>query len=152
MEEMIYNRTEADIRNAKAIIMDKVQKGIQLSESDVSVLERGTLTINTLNRVEQKQKELKERFDDFFYFYGIVETKEWEDGDIFKLSDFQRLISNNEVLRTAFYVFTDTPENPVPKYHFKNINDLEKILVDLEFNLDYMILHFRQCGATQCGE
>ena len=152
LQEMIYNRTEEDVRNAKTIIMEKVQKKEELTESDIAILERGTLTINTLNRIENKQSELKSRFDSFFYFFGVVETKDWESDDIFKLSDLQRLISNNSVLRSAFYVLTGTPEDPSPRYHYENINDLEKILVDLEYNLDYMISHFRQCGATQCGE
>lgn len=148
---MIFDRTSFDVEKAK-VARAKLQKGESLSDSDVLYLERGTLTINTLNRIEEKQAQLKKALDDALYFSPYMESVEWENGDIFKESDFFRIIANDLNLRNAFYVLDETPEQPAPRFHYTNINDIEKILADIEFNLDYMISHFRQCGATQCGE
>ena len=57
---MIYNRTENDIETARNLIETKVKNFAELTEDDVAKIERGTFTVNTLNRIEQKQAELND--------------------------------------------------------------------------------------------
>ena len=65
---MIFDRTAADVEEAIRIRKEKVQKMQDLTEEEINILERGTLTINTLNRIEEKQEELKNLFEQDFYF------------------------------------------------------------------------------------
>ena len=148
---MIFNRTADDVTRA-AEIRKRIQNGETITNAEVEILERGMLTVNSINRISEKQAELKNSLDSFAYFCNDVSVKSWSFADIFKAKDFQNLIDNLTVLRNAFYVFYKTPKNPSPKFHFSNINDLEKILFDLDSNLKYMVANFRDCGNYQCGE
>ena len=81
---MIYDRVQADIDTA-LIIRKKLQQGETLTEAEIGVLERGTLTINTLNRIEQKQAELIEIFNLLGYWNtNGIENKEWKYTGYFK--------------------------------------------------------------------
>jgi hypothetical protein len=52
----------------------------------------------------------------------------------------------------AYYKYTTTPAIPNSILIYSGVNDVEKILVDIESILDNMILNFRQCGTFECGE
>ena len=65
---MIFNRTEADVTEAKRIILEKVQKFLTLSNTEIETLEKGCLTINTLNRIENEQRRLNEVLNDMGYW------------------------------------------------------------------------------------
>ena len=148
---MIFNRTANDIEAAKEL-RAKLQSGEDLTSQEVEVLERGTLTINTLNRIESKTAELKALFDDIGYFAGNVNVKAWEYSQIFGIEDFERILANVDALRRAYYVYKDTPDIPRARYHFQNINDIEKILFDLETMYRDMKGYVRECGTFECGE
>lgn len=153
MTDLIYDRTEADVENAKRIRAEKVQQGLDLTASDVEMLERGTLTINTLNRIEEKQEELKNLFEEDFYFVDKIECKNWTMSDYFKQSDFDRILTNLEMLVKAYLVYTSTPAIPDGNYRkYETINDTEKILFDLDLMINDVKSHYRECGATECGE
>ena len=90
---MIFDRTSADVNNARKIREEKIKKFIELNESEYNTLERGTITINTLNRIEEKQAELKVLFDSQGYYTPFIVNKHWTDDDIFGEGDFQRIIN-----------------------------------------------------------
>ena len=144
---MIFDRTIDDVNSAKAIR----KRGMPFSEADIQVLERGTLTINTLNRIEAKQEELKNILNGIGYFNAPIINKEWSAEDIFNESEFQRIVDNNVLLRDAFYVYKETPKNAVALYRYDEINALEKILFDLEEMADYVKTRYRRCGIFNCG-
>lgn len=148
---MIVDRTLQDVENAK-IIREKLGKGEQITSGDVLTLERGTLTINTLNRIERKQLELSQFLNSEGYYNVVVQTKTWTYADYFSLSDFHRIINNLNILRENYYTYSNTPKTPLPIYHFENINDIEKILVDIEAIIDDMRPRYRRCGTFNCGE
>lgn len=148
---MIFDRTSADVLAAKNIRADKVQKFIELTDEDIQVLERGMVTINTLNRIESKQAEIKTILNDMGYFNTPIVNKMWEYNDIFAEADLQRLVDNNASLRRAFYVLSDSPRDAIAKYHYIEFNALEKILVDISENIDFAKSQYRECGAIECG-
>ena len=53
---MIFDRTQNDVDTAIRLRREKVQTFQELTESEIVILEKGTLTINTLNRIESKQE------------------------------------------------------------------------------------------------
>lgn len=149
---MITDRTKADVDSAKEIIDSKVKLFLELTDSELQTLERGTIGIGTINRISTKQISLKNKMESNGYFVKNINTKIWDYNDIFGENDFLQLINNTVLLRDAFFTYLDTPANVYLSYDYENINNLEKILVDIEKILDYMIANFRECGTFYSGE
>ena len=149
---MIWTRTQNDIDTAKNLITKKVQKFIPLTDADVEALERGTLTINTLNRIELKQEELKNLFEELGYYNTPIVNKVWDYTHILNEADFSRIVENTAILKDAFFVLADTPVIPPISYYYENINSLEKILHDLDVMINNVKSNYRECGTFECGE
>lgn len=150
---MIYDRTQADVDEAVRIRKEKVQAFHPLTDEDVNTLERGTLTINTLNRIEQKQEELKNLFGEDFYFVDKITHHWWIYSDYFMQEDFDRILFNLEMLKKAYFVYKGTPKIPTGAFtKYQTINDVEKILHDLDVMISDVKSHYRECGAFESGE
>ena len=149
---MIFDRTQNDVDTAIRLRREKVQTFQELTESEIATLEKGTLTINTLNRIENKQDELKNLFNDMGYWNTPIKNKVWGEKDIFNVDEFQRIIDNMNILREAFFVYKATPNTPPISYHWQDINALEKILYDLDVMINDVKSHYRECGTFECGE
>lgn len=149
---MITDRTYEDVNRAKSIRSGKVQKGISLTEEEIAIMERGSATVDTLNRIENKQKELKTIFNSIGYWNTPIVNKEWTYNDIFKEADFKRIIENDFVLKRAFFSYPYTPNKVSALYHYNEFNSLEKILADLETMLRYVQENFKECDTFNCGE
>lgn len=149
---MIFDRTQNDVDTAILLRDTKVKKFETLTEIEIATLEKGTLTINTLNRIENKQEELKSLFNDMGYWNTPTVNKVWEYTQIFDEVEFRRIIDNTNVLREAFFTYTDTPKTPPISYHFEDINSLEKILYDLDVMINDVKANYRYCGEFVCGE
>lgn len=148
---MIYDRTQQDVDEAKEIVKSKVNTFSELTEDDVLILERGRMTLNTLNRIEGKTQELRAILIDMGYYMPILTIKEWIAGELFTDKEFQRILKNIGILKKAFYVYEDTPNVPEPLYHFQNVNDMEKILYDLERFANELKSKYKICGQYICG-
>lgn len=148
---MIYDRTYSDVKNAKNIVSEKVQKFIDLTEDEIATLERGTITVNTLNRIENKQAEIKTALDNMGYYNAPVVNKTWQKEDIFNGADLQRIVNNNSALRNSFFALENSPENAIARYYYQEINALERILLDISTNIEYTIQKYRRCGTFNCG-
>lgn len=149
---MIFDRTQNDVDAAIRLRSGKVQNFQSLTADEIETLERGTLTITTLNRIENKQKELKTLFNDMGYWNMETKNKTWAYEDVFYGEDFQRILANTNILREAFFTYTDTPSTPPVSYHYSNINALEKILYDLDNMVDAVKNRYKRCGTFRCGE
>ena len=158
---MIFDRTQNDVDTAIRLRNEKVKfdpitmqpiNPEELTESEIAILEKGTLTINTLNRIEAKQDELKNLFNDMGYWNTPITNKVWGENDIFNVDEFQRILDNTNVLRQAFFVYKDTPNTPPISYHWQDINALEKILYDLDVMINDVKSYYRECGTFESGE
>ena len=158
---MIFDRTQNDVDTAIRLRNEKVKfdpvtmqpiNPEELTESEIATLEKGTLTINTLNRIENKQEELKNLFNDMGYWNTPITNKTWGENDIFNADEFQRILDNTNVLRQAFFVYKDTPNTPPISYYWDDINSLEKILYDLDVMIIDVNSNYRYCGEFECGE
>lgn len=158
---MIFDRTQNDVDTAIRLRNEKVKfdpitmqpiNPEELTESEISILEKGTITHNALNRIENKQDELKNLFNDMGYWNTPITNRVWGENDIFNIDEFQRILDNTNVLRQAFFVYKNTPNTPPISYHYKDINALEKILYDLDVMINDVKSHYRECGTFECGE
>lgn len=158
---MIFDRTQNDVDTAIRLRNEKVKfdpitmqpiNPEELTESEIAILEKGTITINTLNRIENKQEELKNLFNDMGYWNTPTTNKVWGENDIFNVDEFQRILDNTNVLRDAFFVYKATPNTPPISYHYNDINALEKILYDLDVMINDVKSNYRECGNFESGE
>lgn len=149
---MIFNRKKSDVDNSKTLILNKLQKNISLSEEEINTLEKGTLTINTLNRIENKQSELLSLLSEIGYYAPEIVTKTWTYDDLFTSEEFDRIVKNTETLRDASLIYKDTPFTPIADYYFENLNAIEKILYDIENMTNEIKSLFLECGTFECGE
>lgn len=149
---MITTRTQADVDNAVKIRSEKVQAFQELTEDDKQRLEKGLITYNTLNRIEDKQNELKQELNSMGYWNTPIVTKQWDGTMIFSEDERTRLFHNDEILRQAFFTYADTPSTPSPSYYWQDWNDVEKILVDIEKMIKDVKEHYKECGTFECGE
>ena len=150
---MIFDRTQNDVDTAIRLRREKVQMFQELTDKEILTLEKGTLTINTLNRIEEKQEELKNLFEEDFYFVDEIKNKSWGYSDFFLQEDFDRILVNLENLINAYFVYTNTPKIPDNNYRkYQTINDVEKILSDLDIMISDVKSHYRECGTFESGE
>lgn len=149
---MIFDRTIEDVLAALKIREKKIKNFLELTSDEKIILDKGFLTISTINRIEEKQAELSLELQKIGYFNATIETKVWSNENVFGMTDFRRIIDNAEHLRKAFFVHSTTPLAPEPKYHFKVLNDLEKILYDIEEMINFVKQNYEECGNFECGE
>ena len=150
---MIFDRTQNDVDTAILLRDTKVKKFETLTESEIATLEKGTLTINTLNRIENKQEELKNLFNEIGYWNTPISTRQWAYADIFEGTQFDRILNNLEILIKAFFIYKNTPNVPDNNYRkYQTINDVEKILYDLDVMINDVKSHYRECGTFESGE
>ena len=149
---MIYNRTQKDVDDSIKIRNEKIENFLDLTQTEIETLEKGSITINTLNRIENKQIELKLLLNDLGYWDTSIENKSWRYEDIFDETEFNRVVQNTLVLKKAFFTFSDTPRTITTTYEWQNLNALEKILHDLDIMIDEIESRFRECGTFECGE
>lgn len=160
-DDMITDRTQKDVDEAKRIIAEKIQfdpmtlqpiNGEELTDTELEYLRKGTFNSEDLNRIENKQIELKNLFNDMGYWNNDITNKiNWSDNYVFLENDFQRIIDNENVLKNAFFVYKDTPKTPEISFHYDDINALEKILVDLDVMINDVKSKYRRCGTFRCG-
>lgn len=149
---MIFDRVQSDVDAAILLRDTKVKNFEELTESEIATIEKGTITYNTLNRIENKQEELKNLFNDMGYWNTPITNKVWGENDIFNVDEFQRIINNTNVLRQAFFVYKATPNTPPVSYHWQDMNALEKILYDLDVMINNIKDNYKFCGEFECGE
>lgn len=143
---MITNRTFEDVIAAKKIREDKVKKFLPLTAKEVQTLEKGCLTPNSLNRIEEKEAELLSLIRDMGYFGGEFESKQWNEHGVFKADDLNRIFANCEKLRQSFFALKTSPMNLFAIYDYRQFNNLEKVLVDIESQIVYTKSNYKRCG------
>lgn len=149
---MVFDRTLQDVVLAKNILDSKIKKGEAITNEEQNILERGILTINTINRIDNKTAELRSVINEMGYYNTPIITKEWTTTDIFIKSDIERIISNCLNFIKAFFVYDDTPKSVKPEYYFEEINKIEKILNDVQTMAEGIMSKYRYCGEIECGE
>ena len=158
---MIWDRTQNDVDVALRVIKEKIRldpitmqpsNSESITTEETEALKKGTLNVEDLNRIENKQIELKNIFNDMGYWNTPKTNKTWDEAQVFDANEFKRIVDNTDMLRKAFFVFGDTPNTPTATYHYININAIEKILYDLGNMVDDVRSKYRECNTFFCGE
>lgn len=148
---MIFDRKKSHVYDSVRIRDQKIKKFLPLTDEDIYILDRGTVTAETINRIEEKQAELKRLFNEIGYWNTPIENKSWDSSMIFYTEDHKRLVENSICLLDAFYAFSYTPKSLKAEYTYSAWNDLEKLLYDLDEMVEIVKSNYRECGLAECG-
>ena len=85
---MIINRTITDVNEASRIREEVIKRFLTPTDAERQTLERGTLTINTLNRIENEQEAIKTLLNSIGYYNNLIINKSWTTSDYFSSADF----------------------------------------------------------------
>lgn len=139
---MVTDRTQADVTYAKG-------------HPDSRTALKGAYNYTDLNRVESKVDELQSILRSYDYFTDNLTVKtNWTLTDKFTPNDAQRYLSNVKKIRDAFPVLSSTPAVPgsMQGLTYQRANDIEQVLVDVEFLINNMIASFYYSGEVNSGE
>lgn len=153
---MIYDRTQKDIDEARRILEEKVHAFLPLTDEEKEQLERGIVTKETFNRIRNAQFELFGTITSMGYYPGFkIQSAIYNDPySVISRKDVQQMLDNEKGLYNAFLIGVDTPTVPEMKtyYSYRDFNDIEKILFDMEAMAEDIKVNYRECGNFECGE
>ena len=106
---------------------------------------KGAYNYSDLNRVEEAIAELAEGLS-----LDLVTKTDWNNWDIPKQSDMNRLIRNLQTVRSVGVGLPNTPDSPgsMSKLTYTTANEIEEILSDV----DAVLASLFRCGDVYCGE
>lgn len=131
----VYDRTQADVDRVRYLNERYINGTItdeEIQEWNTGINGKlglkGAFNLSDIKRNENNCKIIG----------GLVETevdvKEWEYGDIPRVSDYLRIRDNVQKIRDAYLTYSDTPPTPTqPLNTYQKWNDLERILHDVYF-------------------
>lgn len=131
----VYDRKQADVDRVKylnkrylngTITEDEKQEWNTGINGKLGL--KGAFNLSDIKRIENNVKIIG----------GIlsvnVNVREWEYGDIPRVSDYRRIRDNVDKIKAAFIIHSDTPEVPEhPLNTYQKWNDMEKILHDVYY-------------------
>ena len=155
MDELIYDRTQADVNRAIEL-NDKYNKGT-ITPSEILEWDnflKGAYNYTDLNRIEQWCDYIAEQLNLYGYKVNIttnIELYDWDMEDFPTKETMKTIRDNVEKLKEAFIAFTDVPGN-LEKMTYEKANNLEKVLHELDILINNMIVNFYYSGETYSGE
>lgn len=141
MDELIYDRTQADVEYA-------------LAHPNSELFLKGAYNYTDLNRIEQWCEYIAEQLNLYGYKVNITTNIEFYDWDMedFPTRETMKTIRDNvEKLKEAFIAFTNVPDS-LEKMTYEKANNLEKVLHELDILINNMIASFYYSGEIYSGE
>ena len=117
--------------------------------------DRNYINYTDLNRIETRMQELTEELNKYKYVNHINTKTDWKkqistnDLDNIPLkSQLDRIKNNLNILVNSYYIYSSTPNLPdtLENLNIYKINDIEKILYDINVLIKYMIQSFIYVG------
>lgn len=138
LEELIFDRTQADVDYAKE------------NQASAEFL-KGAYNYTDLNRVEEWCEYVANRLNEYNYFVDIVVKTNWTMLDFPTSADMERIRSNVEKMKKAYYSFKEVPDT-LNKIDIDKANAIEKILSEIDYLINNMIEGFYYCNEIYAGE
>lgn len=145
----VYNRTQEDVDRVKYLNEQYLNGTITEDEKrewntgiNGKVGLKGAFNLSDIKRNENNCKIIGELVS------APVIIKEWDYGAIPRVSDYARICSNVQKIRSAFITHSDTPEVPKqPLNTYQKWNDIEKILHDVYYIYVRLKNSYYYCGT-----
>lgn len=136
----------------KQPIIDRTQADVQYAQAHRDSLEplKGARNISDLQRVRDNLQHLSDVLNGYGY---VVSLLAMPISEVPTYSEIQTISNNIQRMRNVLSVFTSTPSTPkLPINVYWKMNDLEKILHDIDILIKNMIAEFTYSGETYSGE
>ena len=130
MEDLIFDRTQNDLEQKTS---------------------KGYYNYTDLNRVEAWCEYLAHSLTSYSYPVSITIKKNWNMSDLPNTTDMERIRSNIDAIKTAFYAYTEIPEN-LEYMTIEKANAVEKILSEINKLIKNMCNEFRYSNTFSAGE
>lgn len=127
------------------LIFDRTQNDLEESTS------KGYYNYTDLNRVEEWCEYLANLLTSYSYPVSIVIKKDWSMQDLPNTEDMERIRKNIGGLKTAFYAYTEIPEN-LNYMTIEKANSIEKILNEIDKILEAFENDFIYCGVASSSQ
>lgn len=129
MDNLIFDRTQFDIINKTS---------------------KGYYNYTDLNRVETWCGYLAEILNHYNYHANITTKKDWTMLNFPTESEMERIRQNVNILKQAYFSFTEIPEN-LDYMTLQKANDIERILYEIDKILKHMENNFIYAGVGNVG-
>lgn len=131
----VYDRTQADVDRVKYLNERYLNGTITEEEKrewntgiNGKVGLKGAFNLSDIKRIENNVRIIGKLVS------ATVDVKEWEYGDIPRVSDYARIRDNVQKVKNAFIAYRDTPGIPdQPLNTYQKWNDIEQILHDVYY-------------------
>lgn len=151
--ELITDRTQSDVDRILEII-SKYNSGEITEEEAAEYLSdsKGTYKFTDFNRVVSALNYINDRLRESGYNRTIKSKSNWEMSDYITPDEFNTYLSDVETIRSALAVLPSTPQTPTGNFDFEKANDIEKILLDVDFLITKTMDNWIYSGEVASGE
>lgn len=138
---LITNRTSTDVERYVTLRNKGFANLSDEERAEWLAPMKGAYNYTDLNRVEDAVYYLATRLREYGYSANIGEVKTWTMNSVPTLADMNRYLENVRAIRNAFTTLTTTPyvTDSMKGFTFKEANDIEQILFDVNRLLENMI-------------
>lgn len=152
---LITNRTRADVDRV-ATLTARVSAGTATAAEQTEWASdlKGAYNASDLNRVGAAVAYVAGRLNGYGYYVSVSPKQDWTANDIPTAGQMATYIQDVAALRGAIAVMASTPPTPdsANNLTWKEANDIEKILVDVDELLTRMAAAWFYSGDLYAGE
>lgn len=152
---LITNRTRADVDRV-ATLTARVSAGTATAAEQTEWASdlKGAYNASDLNRVGAAVAYVAGRLNGYGYYVSVSPKQDWTANDIPTAGQMATYIQDVAALRGAISVMASTPPTPdsVNNLTWKEANDIEKILMDVDELLTRMAAAWFYSGDLYAGE
>lgn len=152
---LITNRTQADVDRVAALA-GRVSAGTATAaeKTEWATDLKGAYNASDLNRVGAAVAYVAGRLNGYGYAVTVSPKLDWTVSDIPTAGQMAAYLRDVAALRAALTVAADTPEVPenMDRLTWKEANDIEKILTDVDELLTRMAAAWFYSGDLYAGE
>lgn len=151
--ELITDRTQSDVDRILEII-SKYNSGEITEEEAAEYLSdsKGTYKFTDFNRVVSALNYINDRLRESGYNRTIKSKSNWKMSDYITPEEFNTYLSDVETIRSTLAVLSSTPQTPTGNFDFEKANDIEKILLDVDFLITKTMNNWIYSGEVASGE
>ena len=156
LENLITDRTLSDVQRWLYLRNKGYDKMTAAEKTEWNNGLKGAYNITDLNRVGNALKYLQNRLVEAGYLVGIEFTPktDWNGTETITTADFAEYINAVATVRGALSRLSTTPPAPpnTGSLDFQGANDIEQILIDVEYLINKMQEKPLYCGELYTGE
>lgn len=151
---LITDRTEADVFNAKELAKKGYANMTAAEKTLWDAGMKGKYKASDMNRVGEACAELYDAltaagYDPWYYGYAALRTN-WTDDDEPTTADYQKYITTIISIKDTLGTVHAVPHT-VNNLNFEGANNIEKMLLKVESELEGMVLMFPKSGMYESG-